>query len=934
MIATYQPLSISELRCLTPLLAGVDLKQLITKRFIFFLEVREDVVYFNHGSSKEFLLKRYNHDGKATPQRHAEIALHCLRTLVSSDYETNVSRSTYFSSSHWVKHLLRSKFVSDNDTKGIGLNIALMDFLNRGFTWWLSAMSKTSHPFSRANRHLLRLRDYLTSFTDKKAPPDDIIVNLLDAVRFHIFHDNVSVDYPMYSRNDDSTVRPKDSLLFYPFDGFKVQLLKEEFPQLLNVPATEYNVNDMVLNIRFPSEVNCFAYSPDGRFLASPLRGTSADVCIWDAYTGTCIRIVRTPALFRGHLSNIAFSASGELARTSRSAIDGYNLSTRTHIEGFPQKVAERRTNLEDLTFSPDGKQLVAMTSANIFIWDLSSSTKHLYPLPESQYPKAIKLLGDDKIAITSNKGLEIWGWKTEKRVLHTLHDDTWEIESLAFSPKRQLLAAAFKERKSDEETEDNYAIKIWEVNSGKLLHTSKDLQGGTWHLSFSFDGTRLAAAGYYDKYISIWNLEKRHFDHGAFELMQYDNDSRELFQSMEFSPKDLSLATLFHNRNTKKHGTRNGRRQWWSTIRVWDASAFEDGANKRPIRTDGHTRAIRWVKFSHNGEFFATADCGGKICVWDGETGNYQASFESKSRHFGDDISLLISPDDRSLATYSQGAELTIWDTATWSPRQELIGYKKTVSCAAFSLDGKRLASASRGEANDPIGAIKIWNLHGFSGTDEILKTKPTGGTEIADEWASTCMAFSPDGTQLACCADNLKIWKLSPDGSLNLLQQLDHGGRDIPHSISFSQDAEFIIGSGYYRLSFWKIESKHCERSINVEMWFQSLKWDPEDPQYIFTDLGPYYIGKAFDTRNPKDTCRVGDDVRMPPATSPESSSCTLQKDGRGIHWKGKSLVKFPDRYRPLVWDNSLYMASIHGRKVALGFESGHVTLLNFGG
>lgn len=743
----------------------------------------------------------------------------------------------------------------------------------------------------------------------------------------------------MYSRNDESTVRPKDSLLFYHSNGFRLQLLKEEFPQLLNVPTTEYNVNDRVLNIRFPTEVGCFAYSPDGRFLASPssLFGEkNAGICIWDAYTGTCIGILKTPALSRTPMDGITFSASGELARTYGCAIAGYNLSTRANIEGKREETYP--LEFKDLTFSPDGKQLVAMADKNIFIWDFPSFKEHSYPLPGSQHPiRAIKFLSDDQIAIASKKGLEIWAWKTEKRVLHKLHDDTWDICSLAFSPERQWLAAGLRKENPGEGTDGNYAIKIWEVNSGKLLHTYNDLTYVISHLSFSFDGRRLAAAAWRDDIISIWDLEKGHFDPHGFELMEYENtDSMEYFQSMVFSPKDFSLAALFHNINRKKHGKRNGKRLFWSTIRIWDASAFEDEANKRIVQENGHTHAICSVKFSHNGRFFATADCNGKICIWDGVTGNHKASFESESNGHGEDIFLLISPDDESLATCSTDGKVTIWDAATWSPRQKLIGHENKLSCAVFSPDGKRLVSASGGKTP----CIIIWDLHGPSETTLIRRIEIT-----KEETVPTCMAFSPDGTQLACCAGTVKIWNLSPDGSLNNLQQLKEngrGGRINSYSISFSQDSKFIIGSGYDHLSLWNIESKECLTSIDIKMRFQSLTWSPDDPQYILTDLGPYYIKEAFETKPPKDNeerfwteSYSGDDyVRTPPATSPKSASCTLQNDGSGIHWKGKSLIKFPDRYRPLVWEGSFYMASIHGRKIALGFESGHVTLLNFEG
>jgi len=79
-------------------------------------------------------------------------------------------------------------------------------------------------------------------------------------------------------------------------------------------------------------------------------------------------------------------------------------------------------------------------------------------------------------------------------RLLHTLsgHDD--RVRSVAFSPDGRLLASG----------SDDNKVKIWEVASGRLLHT---LSGhGDWvrSVAFSPDG-RLLASGSDDGTVKIW---------------------------------------------------------------------------------------------------------------------------------------------------------------------------------------------------------------------------------------------------------------------------------------------------------------------------------------------------------------------------------------------------------------------------------------------
>jgi WD40 repeat protein len=79
-------------------------------------------------------------------------------------------------------------------------------------------------------------------------------------------------------------------------------------------------------------------------------------------------------------------------------------------------------------------------------------------------------------------------------------------------------------------------------------------------------------------------------------------------------------------------------------------------------------------------------------------------------------------------------------------TPTSTLIirGYTDTVSCTAFSLDGKKIASGSKG------GTIRVW---GAQTGNHLL-----GPLEIHTEWVK-CVTFSPNGTQIASGSSDSSI-------------------------------------------------------------------------------------------------------------------------------------------------------------------------------
>lgn len=162
LAATYRPLTISELRFLIPLLDAVDVKEIIKRRFLLFLEVQDDIVCFSHELAKKYLIEKYV--GQAGPEIHGRIALRCLESFASSSSSGNIFDEfpIHYVVLHWIKHFLTSQSTSgDLYTRGTGLG-AIMVVLSRGFTRWLDVIKKTRYPVSEVNKDLLQLRDFLT----------------------------------------------------------------------------------------------------------------------------------------------------------------------------------------------------------------------------------------------------------------------------------------------------------------------------------------------------------------------------------------------------------------------------------------------------------------------------------------------------------------------------------------------------------------------------------------------------------------------------------------------------------------------------------------------------------------------------------------------------------------------------------------------------
>ena len=294
-------------------------------------------------------------------------------------------------------------------------------------------------------------------------------------------------------------------------------------------------------------------------------------------------------------------------------------------------------------------------------------------------------------------------------------------ISSIVFSPNGQYLAGV----SSGKQGEDS--LTVWDVDSGKKLAGS--LPG---HICvFSPNGKFLA--------VGLTVKDKRQPGQASIPTVRIwewaaDKELATLpahgiavtITSLAFSPDGKFLAAS---------GAREGK--------VWEV------ASKKELLVLRHPLGVKRVVFSPDGKLLAALGLidvawSQAVKVWEVAT-NKELWVLRQVPVFG----LAFSPDSKRLATVGVGAQ--VWDAVTGKYLLQLHGLGSMVSDVVFSLDGKRLLTAS----SDQIA--RVWDaasgklLHGYRG-----HTTPISS-----------LAVSPDNKWLATTASDgsVKLWDATRD-------------------------------------------------------------------------------------------------------------------------------------------------------------------------
>jgi len=343
-----------------------------------------------------------------------------------------------------------------------------------------------------------------------------------------------------------------------------------------------------------------------------------------------------------------------------------------------------------------------------------AQSLQLVIPIGHTKDVVDAKYSPDGKTIATGSDDLTVKLWDSQSgKLLHSLEGHKEKITKIEFSPDGKKIVSG---------SWDNTA-KIWEVISGKLLLTIKHKYWAS-DVHFSADGNRVLTASN-DNIVRMWNATDGKL---IFETEGHKGG----VNNVSFSPDGTTFLSASAD----------------MTAKVWNAET-----GKLVFDLKGHKKNVNMAAYSPDGEKIATASEDNTAKIWDAGTGQLLYTLAgnklgvSTARFSPDNKKLVISPRDNYAPT--------VWDVTTGKLLFTLKGHTSDVGNVAFSPDGEKIISVSYDKT------IRIWNA--ASGKQEQVL--------IGHINAVTDFSYSPAGKQIVTASADFtaKTWSINDYKLLN---------------------------------------------------------------------------------------------------------------------------------------------------------------------
>lgn len=269
-------------------------------------------------------------------------------------------------------------------------------------------------------------------------------------------------------------------------DGNKIAIIAA----LDTVVLWDLGLKSELIRISDTSEINCIAFSPDGKYLATGMSNGVAK--IWGLSTG---KQVEKLFLHDSGIANLVFSSDGKRLVTSTFS-HGIKVWDRQSGNQLMSLNATVGLKLEG-PLSPDGNFLAIQSNDTIRVLNLYNGTPLITLKIDDNYLFGFTFSSNKNWIATYNDDnkIKIWDLSNSRKIM-TLNSSAMVV-CVAFSPDGNMLAAGYFDK----------TIKIWDLKNGREILTFKGLTAWPYKTIFSPDGTQLAV-GFQDQKVKIFDLK------------------------------------------------------------------------------------------------------------------------------------------------------------------------------------------------------------------------------------------------------------------------------------------------------------------------------------------------------------------------------------------------------------------------------------------
>ncbi|BAY73862.1 heat shock protein DnaJ domain-containing protein [Nostoc linckia NIES-25] len=366
---------------------------------------------------------------------------------------------------------------------------------------------------------------------------------------------------------------------------------------------------------------------------------------------------------------------------------------------------------ITSLAISSDGKILVSGSDdGTVNVWSLEKGELLSTLSKHSGSIKSVAISPDGKQAASASedKTVKLWELSTGK-LLHSFDDYTNEVKFIAFNADNQSLISVSDEKEKDSDAKTKKTIKIWDLNTRKIVTTLSGGAGTVNAVSWSPKKQILGIGSDGANTVDLWDLKNK----------------KQLNTLMTESAKVVALAIDIDGQFLADSGN-YGSLQLWNLNSNKTEMAFGGEDNKGNYNLSGNSGSIHSIAFSPDGKTLFTGSRDLTVKMWNISNGELVRVLKN---HAAWVEAIAITPDGKTLVTGSALGEIKLWQTSSQAATvrkevaenvRKLLGTK---DCQECDLSGADLRNFNLNEVDLRWANLSGANLSGANLNDAKLQ-------------------------------------------------------------------------------------------------------------------------------------------------------------------------------------------------------------------